>query len=88
MTAQNSRLFTMGEKCVVRHHGRDVPAVVTMASGNGASLFIQWDAFKHEAMIAGCVGTMPILRDESGVYRCLMNGEKVDLRHLEPGNGK
>lgn len=77
------RPFVMGEKITIRHRGRWVPAVVTMASGNGKSLFIMWDAIKHEAMIAGCIGTMPITLHDDGVYRCLMNGEVVDIRHKD-----
>lgn len=80
MTESN---FRTGETIVIRHHGRDVPAKVLLASDNGKSLFIRWDAIEHEAMIAGCLGEMPILRDADGVYRCVVNYEPVNIRHQE-----
>jgi hypothetical protein len=75
-------IFRTGDRITIRHRGRDVPGRVELASENQVSLAITWDAIEHEAMIAGCLGTMPLLRDENGVYRCLMNGEAVDIRKV------
>jgi hypothetical protein len=56
------RVWKTGERCRVRlgRERRIVPAVVQLASGNGHSLFIVF-----EAMLGGHAGAAPLLWDES-----------------------
>lgn len=62
------RIFKTGEKCRVTYAGRTVDAVVRLASPNGRSLFLEF-----EAMLGGFVGAMPVLFDD-GEFRPLMGG--------------
>jgi hypothetical protein len=71
--------YRTGDRITIKHRGRDVPGRIELASDNQLSLFISWDAFAHDAMIAGCLGSMPLLRDPAGIYRCLMNGQPVEI---------
>jgi hypothetical protein len=72
-----------GDAIVIRWRGKQVPGRIRLASDNERSLFIEWDVFKTEAMIAGCLGAMPLLRDDdTGIYRCLMNDEAIDIEQI------
>jgi hypothetical protein len=53
-----------------------VPARVVLASPNGVSLFLEFDALVH---VGGLwhVGCLPVLRDSTGIYRDLVSGEPV-----------
>jgi hypothetical protein len=53
--------------------GRTVEGTVMMASDNGRSLFLAF-----EAMLGGHVGMMPVLL-EDGVYRSIITGEAVTI---------
>jgi hypothetical protein len=77
-----STTFRKGDKIVIRHGGRDVPGWIELASENNVSLYIQWDYVKHEAMIAGCIGGMPLLLT-GGQYHCLFNGELVEITRAQ-----
>jgi hypothetical protein len=68
-----------GDTIIIKWQGKVVPGSIKLASSNEASLFIEWDVIETEAMIAGCIGAMPVLRDDAGVYRCLMNGEPIEI---------
>lgn len=57
--------------------GRDVPALVTMASPDGRSLILSFDA-----MIGGWLGTMPVFQHDDGTWRGL-DGTWVGLT-LQP----
>jgi hypothetical protein len=68
-----------GDSIIIRWRGKEVPGRIMIASENERSLFIEWDVFATEAMIAGCIGTMPLLLDDAGVYRCLPNNEPIEI---------
>lgn len=67
-----------GDKVYATYNGRTVPAVVTLASPNGRSLVIAF-----EAMLGGHVGMMPIFQLNDGTYRSLLENEPVELERLQ-----
>ena len=54
-------------------------ATILIASSNGRSLAIGWD----DGMLGGHCGMMPILRDEDGVYRSLIEDRPITLTPIE-----
>jgi hypothetical protein len=77
--AEADMTLRTGDAIIIRWQGTQVPGRIMIASDNERSLFIEWDVFATEAMIAGCIGSMPVLRDDAGVYRCLMNDEPIEI---------
>ena len=67
-----------GDRVQVTYGERTLTALVLLASPNGRSLMIGWD----DGMLGGHLGMMPILQDESGEYRSLIEGKPVDLKVL------
>ena len=68
-----------GEEIVLEHEGREVTAFVLMASENGKSLAVAFDA-----MLGGYVGMMPILfNDEAGEYQDLAIGKPVLIKKIQ-----
>jgi hypothetical protein len=67
-----------GDRVRVTYDGRSLDALVVLSSPNGRSLMIAWD----DGMLGGHCGMMPILQDESGEYRSLMEGKPVVLTPL------
>lgn len=74
--------FEKGDYVRATYDGRSVKAIVLLASPNGRSLIISWTA-TDDGLLGGHVGTMPILRDEGGFYRSLMEGRPVTLERIE-----
>jgi hypothetical protein len=64
-----------GDAIEITCEGRTVPGVVKMASPNGRSLFITF-----EAWIAGHVGQMPVLQQDDGSYIAIVNGAYVSIK--------
>lgn len=62
-----------GDPIWIDYEGRTVEGTVMMASDNGRSLFLAF-----EAMLGGHVGMMPVLL-EDGVYRSIITGEAVTI---------
>jgi hypothetical protein len=54
-------------------------AMITLASPNGVSLMVMFDG-----MFCGFVNMMPLLRDENGVYRDLIEHKPVKLSSRDP----
>lgn len=54
--------------------GRTLPAMVLLASSNGKSLLLSFDA-----ILDGHVGTMPVLQVDDGTYRSIITGVEVRL---------
>ena len=67
--------FKRGDFVDVTYDGRTVKAMVTLASGDGRSLFIQWG----DDMLSGHCGEMPILQQDDGIYYSLMENQPVIL---------
>jgi hypothetical protein len=63
-----------GDKLRLTCDGRTVAGWVIMASPNGRSL-----AVGFEAILLGHVGVMPLLQEDDGVYRALIGGEEVGV---------
>ena len=66
--------FRKGERVWITCEGRRVEGVVLIASSNGKSL-----ALGFEALLAGHVGVMPVLRDHDGTYRSLAGEVEVTI---------
>lgn len=66
--------FKDGDRVLIECDGRRVPGTVMLASPNGVSLFLTF-----EAILAGYVRGMPVLRDDDGSYRTL-DGTPLTLR--------
>lgn len=72
-------IFKGGDKVTATCGGKTVNAVVVLASSNGISLAIEF-----EAILAGHVGVMPLLwHGGDGGYVSLMGAFPVDLQ-LKP----
>lgn len=63
-----------GEPVIIECDGRRVEGAIIHASGNGKSLMLGF-----EAIIDGHIGMMPVLRDDDGRYRSIMNDIDVVL---------
>jgi hypothetical protein len=61
-----------GDPVSIRFGDRTVEGTILLASDNGKSLMLGF-----EAMLGGHLGMMPVLRDEAGVYRSIITGEPV-----------
>jgi hypothetical protein len=62
------RIWKTGERCRITCAGRTVDGLVLLASGNGLSLMVGF-----EAILAGHAGMMP-LSWEHGEFRSLVEG--------------
>ena len=59
------------------HEGVSVDAFVALASENGASLLVMFDA-----LLDGCVGSMPLYRGGDGQYRNIMTGTPITVEEV------
>jgi hypothetical protein len=75
MTA--AEIFMTGDLVEITCHGAVVPGVVVLASDNGRSLMLAF-----EAILDGHVGMMPVLLDDAGALRSIANGVAVTLAPL------
>lgn len=66
--------FATGDNVLIECDGRAVAGHVVFASSNGKSLMLGF-----EALLDGHVGMMPVLRDDDGVYRSILNGVVVKI---------
>ena len=75
--------FKAGQDVVITCDGNSLAAKVTLASDNGRSLMLSFDAalWTGDGMYAGM---MAVLRDADGVYRELMLGHAVQIELLGP----
>lgn len=67
-------LFRTGDRVVLTLGQRTVDATVLLASENGRSLMLGF-----EAIVEGCVGMMPVFDDGSGTFHNIMTGTPVQL---------
>jgi hypothetical protein len=63
-----------GDRCIITADGNTVDARVILASPNGRSLMLEFDA-----ILLGHVGTMPVLAGEDDVFRSIVTGDEVTL---------
>jgi hypothetical protein len=64
-----------GDEVQIRCTGKSITGTVLMASSNGKSLMLGF-----EAIIDGHVGMMPVLQDDDGTYHSIVTGIQVELR--------
>lgn len=67
-----------GDQVIIECDGRSVAATISLASRNSVSLVLEFDA-----MLAGHLGTMFVLRHEDGVYRSIVNDTPVTLSRTQ-----
>jgi hypothetical protein len=69
--------FKKGDFVRVTCDGRTVEGMVTMASPNGRSLVLMF-----EALLAGHAGKMPVLQHDDGSFCALLNGAPVGIEKV------
>lgn len=73
--SDDANILHTGDAVLIECDGRKTSGTVILASENGRSLLL-----KFEAILDGCVGLMPVLRDDDGKYQSLMTGTPIGLR--------
>ena len=72
--------FHRGQFVHLTYGGRTVAAMVMLASSNGKSLMLGFDGALVPSHGEGMFpGAMPVLMDDDGVYRDLLNNEPVQV---------
>lgn len=66
-----------GDKVEIRHAGTTVEGLIVLASTNGKSLMLSFDA-----ILDGHVGMMPVLQEDDGTYLSIITGKEVLLRKV------
>lgn len=67
-----------GDAVRIVYEGRTVRGSVKLASPNGRSLILEF-----EAILGGFAGMMPALMDDHGIYRDLIFGRHVGVAPIE-----
>lgn len=67
-----------GDFVTIQYEGRSVAGMILLASPNGKSLMLGFDA-----MLGGHVGSMPVLMDHDGTYRSIVTNEMVSIKPRE-----
>jgi hypothetical protein len=57
-----------------------VKAMVVLASDNGRSLMLMFDAFFRTASGGGFAGMMPVLKEDDGIYYDIVEHEPVEVQ--------
>jgi hypothetical protein len=68
------RVWRTGDAVSIAVGEARVTGTVLYASANGVSLMLQFDA-----LLAGHLGMMPVLRNDEGHYRSVITGVAVEL---------
>ena len=69
------RVYKPGDAVQITCEGRTVPGTVSVATGNGVSLMLEF-----EAVLAGHVAMMPVVWDEQAqTFRSVVGGVAVEL---------
>lgn len=69
--------WRQGDRVMIAIGSARTPGAVILASGNGKSLMLEFEAVLH-----GHVGTMPVLQEEDGSFRSIVTREVVELTPL------
>jgi antitoxin (DNA-binding transcriptional repressor) of toxin-antitoxin stability system len=67
-------IFKAGDAVIITCDGRTVAGVVSLASPNGVSLILMFEALLH-----GHAGYMPVLKHDDGVFRSLIGAHPVQI---------
>ena len=70
--------FRAGDAVMITYDGRTVPGTITLASPNGVSLMLAFDA-----LLGGHVGMMPVLGDGRGNYASLIEQRPVKIERVQ-----
>lgn len=73
--------FQTADKVRITVQGRTEPGEILLASPNGVSLMLQF-----EAILDGHVGMMPVLRDRNGIYHSIVTGSEVTIEPAAPSD--
>lgn len=68
-------ILKTGDAIDITYDGRNVEGTVILASSNGKSLMIEF-----EAVLGGFVGRMPISMADDGTYHEMSTGHPIDLK--------
>jgi hypothetical protein len=72
--------FHSGQLVLITYGSRTLEGEIAIASPNQRSLMLRFDGALIPSHGEGMfLGWMPVLRDEAGVYRDLMNNEPVQV---------
>jgi len=72
------RLLRTGDPVVITYDSRTVRGTVKLASSNGRSLVLE-----YEAILGGFLGIMPALMDDDGSFRDLLFGRPIVISHID-----
>lgn len=75
----DSTTFQRGQFVRLTYGGNVIKAMVMLASGNGMSLMLGFDGALRTASGGMFPGAMPLLMDEAGVYRDLVENEVAEV---------
>lgn len=67
--------FAKGDRIEIDYNGRTVDGAVTLASPNGLSLMIEF-----EAMLGGHVGKMPVSMTDASNGYSILDGTEITIR--------
>ncbi len=70
--------FVTGDRIEIEHDGRTVNGLVLLASENGLSLMLEFEAVLH-----GHVGMMPVTMVDETTGRSIVDGIEVTIRRVE-----
>jgi hypothetical protein len=70
-------LWRQGDRVTITIGSDSAPGEVILASGNGKSLMLEFEAILH-----GHVRTMPVLQERDGSFCSVVTGEVVELTPL------
>lgn len=71
-------IYEKGDSVQIEHEGRTVDGTITLASPNGKSLILAF-----EAMLGGHVGQMPVtMRDDGLTGYSIIDGTEVRVRKM------
>jgi hypothetical protein len=77
MSDRETVRWRQGDRVLIAIGSDSTPGVVILASPNGRSLMLEFEAVLH-----GHVGTMPVLKEEDGCFRSIVTQEVVELTPL------
>lgn len=77
-----SRSFTRGAFVRITCGQRTIDGMVLLASENGRSLMLGFDGALRLPSGGVCIGSVPVLMDDAGVYRDLVEGTELKVEPL------
>lgn len=70
--------FKAGDAIVIGYMERKIDGVIELASANGVSLMLGFDA-----LISGHAGRMPVMLGADGIYRSILDDTEVTVTKRE-----